>query len=53
MIKLTNFVMFPVQMLKDRVTITNAIVIQSSKKLPGPRINLGHHRAAGTEVGGL
>lgn len=40
-------------MLNDRMKTTNTIVIQSSKKLPGARINWGHHRATGTEAGVL
>lgn len=37
----------------DRVKLTSTVVIQISKKLPGTRINWGHHRAHGTEVGVL
>lgn len=38
-------------MLNDRVKLTSTVVIQSSKKLPGTRINWGHNRAHGTEIG--
>ena len=43
--------MFPIEMLNDRVKLSSTVVIQSSKRLPGTRINWGHYRAHGTEVG--